>query len=63
MDRNSRRHLLSSITSWASSSKNHKYVFKYVVVGDNNVGKSCLIKSFVNKEEVRNDYYLILLCA
>ena len=59
MARNSsRQHLINSITSsWSMTSsiyKNNNYVFKYVVVGDNKVGKSCLIKQFVNKEEVRN---------
>ena len=28
----------------------NKYVFKYIIVGNPSVGKSCILNQFVNKE-------------
>ncbi len=30
-----------------SSGENHDYVFKFVIIGDSGVGKSCLIHHFM----------------
>ena len=42
-----------------SNSNQHQdptYVFKYVIVGDRNVGKSCIIQRFAYNDNVRNRY-------
>ena len=36
-----------------SFDRNSSYVFKYLIIGDNSVGKSALIQSFLNQENVR----------
>ena len=40
--------------------QNHNpiYVFKYVIVGDRNVGKSCITQRFVYNDIVTNLYFL-----
>ena len=43
--------------------QNPNYVFKYVIIGDNSVGKSGLIQSLIHQENVRGiDYYHIIFC-
>ena len=37
--------------------QNPNYVFKYVIIGDNSVGKSGLIQSLIHQENVRGIEY------
>ena len=42
--------------------QNPNYVFKYVIIGDNSVGKSGLIQSLIHQENVRGiEYYFMIL--
>ena len=42
--------------------RNPNYVFKYVIIGDNSVGKSGLIQSLIHQENVRGiEYHFMIL--
>ena len=42
--------------------QNPNYVFKYVIIGDNSVGKSGLIQSLIHQENVRGiEYHFMIL--
>ena len=44
--------------------QNPNYVFKYVIIGDNSVGKSGLIQSLIHQENVRGiQYYFIVILS
>lgn len=39
---------------------NYNYIFKYIIIGDMGVGKSCLLHQFTEKKcESRFNFYLI----
>ena len=51
-ERQSTRRLLTSLTSCRTLSRHPKYVFKYVIVGDANVGKTHLIHQYIHTDAV-----------
>ena len=56
------RNSMSSMTNTRSSlNKNTNYVFKYVIVGDDSVGKSGLIQNLLNQENVRGTQFPFFL--
>ena len=48
--------------SKVSLDRNSSYVFKYLVIGDNGVGKSGLIQTFLNQENVRGIEFISYFC-
>ena len=58
-ERQSTRRLLTSLTSCRTLSRHPKYVFKYVIVGDANVGKTHLINQYIHGDAVSKSSFIV----
>jgi hypothetical protein len=48
---------MNSFSNENFSGDNHDYVFKFVIIGDSGVGKSCIMHHFIfNKCMIFNDF-------